>query len=567
MKNVMGGKVKKSFVGKMITMVLLLAVLMSSTLGCVSRVENDYQVNTVMIEEFDDASYLNAIINEIMERFDGAVWGMDFAFSDSGDIVYSLNRQQYFLPASSLKVFTAGLAFEALGKDFQFHTPVYRTGHIEDGILKGDLVLLASGDLLFGGRVSPDGSINTPQNDHSYGFSPSAVPVSDYPLGSLYELAEQIAAYGIREIEGNIIIDDSLFREGIDDLGGAGGNYHISPSMLNDNIIGILVNPGENVGDPAIIQILPETPYLTVINETITTAASESTGGGVLVAGGGAGVSFENDTLNTDGTRTVTLSGNVQIGSPTLLCTYTVPEPTAFAEAALHMILAEKGITSNIDLTRVHDFIGLSEYYTDENRVAELVSPSLMHQLLPMMKVSSNLHTVAWPYIAGAIVGNDPENALSTGLEMQADMFRRFGVEPSVPVEEMLTMTDMAHILYTPESFTNFLNNVNNTLYFEDFLYTLPIMGVDGTLDDMNPNLTATGNVFAKTGRRLDMVMVDGMRQSTITNTLAGYIKLPDGQYVTFSMFCQHTSNSRNADPLHQAFGEIINAVYEYLAR
>ena len=386
-------------------------------------------------------------------------------------------------------------------------------------------------------------------------------------MGSLYDLAEQIVAQGITKIEGNIIVDTSLFRSGIDDLGGAGGDYHISPAMLNDNIIGIWVIPGENVGDPATLQILPETPYLTIINETVTVASGGNTTPGVMVAGGASPrVSFENETRNTDGTFTVTLSGEVQLGSTPMLNTYTVSNPAAFIESALHMILAEKSVSSNIDLLAPRDFNSLSEYFTEENRVAELISPPLKYQLLPMMKVSSNLHTVAWLYIVGAIAGNDPENALLTGLEMQANLFREFGVEPNIPVEEQLTMADIASILYSPRSFTNFLNNIYTTDYFEDFLFTLPIMGVDGTLDDVDSGLAASGNTFAKTGTRLDMVMADGVRQVVLSNNLAGFIQLPDGQFVTFSIFCMHTTNNRNLDPLRQAFGEIISAVYEYSA-
>ena len=73
----------------------------------------------------------------------------------------------------------------------------------------------------------------------------------------------------------------------------------------------------------------------------------------------------------------------------------------------------------------------------------------------------------------------------------------------------MLIMADMASVLYAPESFTNFLNNIYATEYFEDFLFTLSIMGVDGTLDNVNPTLAASGNTFAKTGGRLDMTMVE----------------------------------------------------------
>ncbi|MCL2564495.1 MAG: D-alanyl-D-alanine carboxypeptidase [Defluviitaleaceae bacterium] len=524
----------------------------------------------VLIAELSKTSQLDIAIKEIMARLDGSLWGMEFAFPN-GESIYSINREQFFQPASTLKIFTAGIAYETLGQDFRFNTAVYGTGSIENGVLDGDLVLLANGDLLFGGRVNPDGSINLPHRDHSFGFSPDAVPVSDFPLGSLYELARQIAARGIREIRGNIIVDNSLFREGSDNLGAGVGDYIISPIMLNDNIIGVWVNPGEDVGEPAVLQILPETPYLTIINEVTTAPPAVNAGvGGVVMQGGagvGGGIRFENDIRNPDGTRTVTISGDINLGGAPVFRTYTVPEPASFAEAAFHMILEEKGIISNINLTRTHNFNILREYYTEENLLAQLISPTLRYQLMPMMKLSSNLHTVAWPYIVGAIAGDDSENAMAQGLLMQAEMFERTGVKPSIPIEGIQTIAEMAMVLYTPASFTNFLNYLYTTPYFNDYSITLPIMGVDGTLDDVDPNLEASGNVFAKTGRVMNMTMniADGTRQIIIINNWAGFIELPDGQFVTFSLFSQYSPDMPNALLMQQAAGDIVNLVYKYL--
>jgi len=522
-----------------------------------------------LISELSQTARLDTAIKEVMARLDNSLWGMEFAFPN-GELIYSINREHFFQPASTLKIFTAGLAYEALGQDFTFSTAVYGTGPIEDGILNGDLILRASGDLLFGGRVNPDASVNLPHRDHSFGFSPDAVPVSDFPLGSLYELAQQIAARGIREINGNIIVDNSLVREGGDNLGGISDDYIISPIMLNDNIIGVWVSPGENEGDPAIIQALPETPYLTIINET-TTAAPTGNGGGsgvVMQGGGGAGqgVRFESDIKNPDGTRTVTMVGAIASDSTPLFRTYIVPEPTSFAESAFHMILEGKGISSNIDLLRTHNFNELSEYYTEENRLAELTSPPLRYQLMPMMKLSSNLHTVAWPYIVGAVAGDDAENAMQRGLAMQSEMFERTGVEPSVPIGSIPTIAEMAMVLYTPASFTNFLNYLYTAPYFNDYLITLPIMGVDGTLDDIDPNLAASGNVFAKTGRVMSMTMADGVRQIIIINNWAGFIKLPSGQIVIFSLFSQYSPDMPNALVMQQAAGDIVNIIYTHLA-
>ena len=59
-------------------------------------------------------------------------------------------------------------AMADLGADRRFKTPVVRRGDFKDGMLKGDLILVARGDLCLGGRTGPDGSLLFEDNDHSY---------------------------------------------------------------------------------------------------------------------------------------------------------------------------------------------------------------------------------------------------------------------------------------------------------------------------------------------------------------------------------------------------------------
>src|SRR5262245_33243925 len=94
-------------------------------------------------------------IQQIIDRpeFAKARWGMSFYYPDTKETAYTLSSSELFRPASAVKVFTEAAMFSALGPDYRFRTPVYRTGPIEGGVLKGDLVLVASGDLLLGGRM------------------------------------------------------------------------------------------------------------------------------------------------------------------------------------------------------------------------------------------------------------------------------------------------------------------------------------------------------------------------------------------------------------------------------
>jgi D-alanyl-D-alanine carboxypeptidase/D-alanyl-D-alanine-endopeptidase (penicillin-binding protein 4) len=229
------------------------------------------------------------------------------------------------------------------------------------------------------------------------------------------------------------------------------------------------------------------------------------------------------------------------------------------------MLLKERNISVNIDLKRTHDFSELSKNYTRENKVAEIVSPSLTEELFPMMKLSSNLHTAAWPYIVGAIAGHENENARLKGFEIQKSLYDRTGVVVNVDVTNL---QEIAEVLYSPESFINFLNYLSTRPYFSEFMKCLPVLGVDGTLSDIAPTLAAAGHVYAKTGTGLRMTMKLGSEKPSVSivKALAGFIFLPDGQMVMFAEFVDYDTDNPDTSIAHHAMGEIANVIYEALA-
>src|SRR5262249_19354437 len=81
-----------------------------------------------------------------------ARWGMLIVDAKTGWTVYEQSPDKFFLPASVTKLYTCATAINELGPDFYFTTPVYRRGEVKDRVLDGDLILVASGDLTFGGR-------------------------------------------------------------------------------------------------------------------------------------------------------------------------------------------------------------------------------------------------------------------------------------------------------------------------------------------------------------------------------------------------------------------------------
>src|SRR5262249_43070703 len=95
-------------------------------------------------------------IEEIITRPDykHARWGLLVLDAKTGEVIYERNPDQMFIPASTTKIYTCAAALAALGPDYKFETKVYRDGEIENGVLKGNLILVAAGDLTLGGRTN-----------------------------------------------------------------------------------------------------------------------------------------------------------------------------------------------------------------------------------------------------------------------------------------------------------------------------------------------------------------------------------------------------------------------------
>jgi len=162
------------------------------------------------------AQSLSAKISEIAARPElvHATFGVAAYDLDTKTMVFGFNAEQLFTPGSTTKLLTTGTALAALGADYRFRTPVYRTGPIEKGVVKGDVVLVGKGDPNLSGRAVGD-TLGFANEDHSYagGGDSVAVVIGD-PLAAMKDLASQIAAKGITSIDGRVLVDVSLFPQG-----------------------------------------------------------------------------------------------------------------------------------------------------------------------------------------------------------------------------------------------------------------------------------------------------------------------------------------------------------------
>jgi D-alanyl-D-alanine carboxypeptidase/D-alanyl-D-alanine-endopeptidase (penicillin-binding protein 4) len=486
-------------------------------------------------------SALAARIQAIIERpgFATARWGMAFAAADTGDVVYALRPDELFVAASSFKVFVAGTAFEALGPDHRFQTRVYRTGPVVRGALRGDLVLVAGGDLLLSGRQRPDGTLFLPDPDPTY---PDGAPLPA-PLREIRDLARQVAAAGVRRVEGRILVDTSLFREAREGIFSGNTRITVSPLMVNDHAVHAVVTPGETAGAAGAVRAAPQTGCVRFVSQVTTVPAS----------GPARRLAFGDDVEDPDGRRTVTVTGDIPLGGRPRYVAYFVPSPTRFAGTALAEALHRLGVP-------VSGGIEAAPSGWRGVRLAEHLSPPLAEQVKVMLKVSSNVHTVTFPYLVGAVAGRDSVTPKATYERYRRHLFRAAGLDPDP--------AGAADLAYTPDTFTRFLAHITRRPYFARYRQALPIMGRDGTLAGNQPNSPAAGHVYAKTGTGGLATPTGG---AVLHKALAGYIELPNRRWLTFAQFMRQETTFEAVralgDQAQEAMAEIATAVYETLAR
>jgi dihydroorotase/N-acyl-D-amino-acid deacylase len=492
-------------------------------------------------------------IKRVMNRpeFAHSRFGLEFIIADTGEEVYKLNAAQLFVPGSTTKLLSEGTMLEILGADYRFHTKIYRTGPIgKDGTLQGDLILVASGDLDLSNRIQPDDTLIFEDEDHSYG-GPDSNGLPGDPLVVIRDFAKQIAAKGIKRVKGRVLVDASLFPEGYRELG---TGVVVSPIVINDNVIDVIVSSGATENSPVQLKIGPQSAYVTFINHAITGKA-----------GSKASVEYGDDKLNPDGSRTVTLTGSFPSDGKPVMASFAVPQPSRFAAIVLMEALEAQGITAALAAPADQlDFKALAKNYTAENVVAEHLSPPLKEEVKITLKVSQNAHASSMPYLLGALVAHKDADIDQAGFDVEHDFLTKAGLDLSGAAQ-----SDGAggNAYFSPDFMVHYLLYMSKQKNFNDFYRGMPILGKDGTLVKIQVNSPAAGHVHAKTGT---YALYDALNKKLMVTGkgLAGYMETASGEHLILALYVNNVSVPLD-DPdatqkiAGEALGEIAAAAYD----
>jgi D-alanyl-D-alanine carboxypeptidase/D-alanyl-D-alanine-endopeptidase (penicillin-binding protein 4) len=427
---------------------------------------------------------LDAILSQpVLEH---GYWGVLVKSLKSGETLYAVNPRKLMMPASNMKIVTLAAAAERLGWDYTYETLVFAAGEIESGVLRGDLIVVGSGD-------------------------PS---VTDRDAEGLFaDWAEQLKARGVRTIAGRIIGDDDAFEDnGLgfgwswDDLPDdyAAG---VSALQFNENAVRVAISPGPTAGDSAGISITPPDSGLAVVSSVTTTAAGTTSSIG---------------THRLPGSMRLELRGSIPVANAPATLTVSVENPTLFFVSALRHALIAHGIDVRGPAVDIDD-VG--------QKPVRIGTPLITHRSAPLstlavrlMKVSQNLYAETFLKTLSAAT---PKTAESGRREAVAAL-QAWGIGPDALIQR--DGSGLSRYDYvTAEALVTILMRVDREgTWRAPFESTLPVAGRDGTLANRMKGTAAEGNVRAKTG---SMANVRG---------LSGYVSAADGDPLVFSILANN---------------------------
>ncbi len=420
----------------------------------------------------------------------------------SNEVEFELNGQELFIPASLSKLVTAGAILNGLHPTYKYKTQLLSPAHIKDSVLAGSLYLKGGGDPAF---------------------------VSE----NMWVLVNDLTRAGITSIDGDIIVDDSRFddvRIGQDRESVRVDRAYDAPlgaMSMNWNAVNVYIRPGDKAGEAARVILDPDTPYLRLVNKATTAGA-----------GKGKTISVERTSENKFEGDVIRVTGRIAVGLPEVVFYKSITNPILWSGQNLVWFLKQRGI-------HVRGSVKKGVTPLDAQVVASVDSKPLSLIIADMSKWSNNFVAEMLVKNLAAEAGVLPATMAAGMLQLQKFLdaigFKRgdyqFINASGFSRGNKMSPRQLGRILeIMRDDFTS----------FPEFLTSLPIAGVDGTLRSRMKNTGAERWVRAKTG------LLNGVVG------LAGYAGQPDGTVRSFAFIYNGSGREDQARALFDRMAAVL---------
>ena len=405
-------------------------------------------------------------------------------------------------PASTLKLLTTFVALDILGPIYAWPTEVYALGPLKDGVLEGDLLLKGFGD--------------------------------PYLLEeNLWKLLGELRRTGLQHIRGDLVIDDSHFAPPLRDPGAFDGQafrlYNVLPNamMVNFKAVTLVFAPRAD-GRGVSVRTRPELPNLKIINQL------------QLERGGCRGVlaSVKITVPEPAVADAVVLSGRYQTGCGEQTLPRTFMTSADYAYGLFRNLWAQWGGTLDGGVRR-----GLQPMQARPLMVWH--SPPLAELIRPLNKWSNNVMADALFYTLGGTLFEPPLMPVHGATVIESYLKQRHIPTDGFVMENGSGLSRVTRL--TALTLHEVLRYAYRSKYMPEYLASLSILGVDGTLRRRLQRSPETGWMHLKSGHLNNVAAV------------AGYVRAQSGKTYVVVLFVNGSTGGA-----HALFDTFLQWVYRH---
>ena len=424
----------------------------------------------------------------------------DFAYSikniSTGES-WSKDADKSFNFASVNKLITATIALDELGPNFKFRTLFFSNKQIKENTLAGDLIIKGEGD--------PTLSIQ-----------------------NLKDIFYRLKARGIKQITGNIFLDDSYFKlqpnlEYIDDLSYRAYNVQPKSLLIEAGAIEIQFMNQDNI-----ISLISK-PFIEEIeinnNLKITSQPCEDWKSKI-----------HPEVIFTDESIQVSLNGSFSKKCKNKSLYLNVLDQDEYMKVAISNILNEVEIKFDGEIQKqgftdeeLNSFMMLDEHFSDP----------LNQMIYQMNKFSLNLFS---RNLALTVIKQKTEydaDEFNTDIYFKS-WFEKKGINSNEFFIENgagLSRSSYASTLL----FQELLAYIGESVWKSEIISSLPIAGIDGTLKSMFKEKSFSNATHLKTGRLKNVFALSGFMKSSKGEEYIVTFVLNGPQYQSFLKFIEQS--------------------------
>ena len=405
-----------------------------------------------------ESAALPDAVMQSMRAQDVPVSGVSIYVQEVGtsEPLLSINAEKSRNPASTMKLLTTWLALEELGPAWTWSTEAYVSGEIDSGVLQGDLILKGYGDPYF---------------------------ITE----RLWGLQRQLRLRGLTDIRGNLVIDNSYFSLSSSDSSEFDGEglraYNVAPDamLVNFQSVHMMFRP-DDTNDRVELLVEPMLTNLTFDNRLrlkngycggyqngIAVEAADPVTRDRLIISGKFGRSCQEYSMNR--------------------APLTAP---AYAYGLFRALWEESGGTLTGQVSTGVVPAGQQPFYSVE-------SPPLADVITYINKFSNNVMARQLFLTLGAEIDSVP-GTLDKARSVAELALKRRGLEfDELVIENGAGLSRETRI--SAEHLGAVLQQAAASPWAAEFVSSLSLPGLDGTLRKRFTHESATGRMHMKTGR------------------------------------------------------------------